>query len=113
MPFKPSLLEPAAKGGFPVACASINYRTLPDEVPAQQAICWWGEMTFLPHLFGLLRLSKIEATLLFGAETIQESDRKLLAQKLHDAVKTIFIPSTVAEAECNTEKRTLTLPLKS
>jgi 1-acyl-sn-glycerol-3-phosphate acyltransferase len=112
-PFKSSLLEPAAKGGYPVAYASISYRTLPAEAPAQQAVCWWGEMKFLPHLFGLFRLSKIEATLLFGAETIQARERKLLAQKLYAAINTIFIPSTVAEAECKTQNQTLILPLKS
>ena len=111
LPFKPSLLEPAAKGGFPVAYATISYRTPPDEVPAYRSICWWGEMAFLPHLLGLFRLSRIEATLLFGAEMVQESDRKLLAQKLHDAVQSIFIPSIVTGVECN--KQSLTLPLKS
>lgn len=111
LPFKPSLLEPAAKGEFPVAYATISYRTPPDEIPAHQSICWWGEMTFLPHLMGLFRLSRIEATLIFGAERVQETERKLLAQKLHNAVQAIFIPTTVTEVECN--QQPLTLPLKS
>lgn len=113
MPFKPSLLEPAANGGYPVAYAAIHYRTPPDEVPASQSICWWGAMTFVPHLAGVFRLSRIDATLKFGAELIQDADRKLLAKKLQDAVQSIFIPSTVTEVECNTEKQPSTLPLKS
>ncbi len=112
-PFKPSLLEPAARGNFPVAYASISYRTPPDEMPAHLSVCWWGAMTLLPHLLGVFRLSAIEATLTFGTETLQGTDRKELAQRLHEAVTQIFIPSTVTEVACNTETQPSILPLKS
>ena len=113
LPFRPSLLEPAAKGNFPVAYASIRYRTPPDETPAHLSVCWWGAMTLLPHLFGVFRLPAIEATLTFGAKTLQGNDRKELAKQLHDAVTTIFTPSTVTEVACNTETQPSILPLKS
>ena len=90
LPFKPSLLEPVASGHYPVSYASISYRTPPDEVPASHSVCWWGEMTFLPHLSGVFRLSAIEATLTFGTTTIQGNNRKQLAQQLHEAVTKIF-----------------------
>ncbi len=93
-PFKPSLLEPAARGNFPVAYASISYRTPPGDVPAHLSVCWWGKMTLMPHLLGIFRLSAIEATLTFGEETLQGTDRKELAKRLHEAVTTIFMPST-------------------
>jgi 1-acyl-sn-glycerol-3-phosphate acyltransferase len=111
LPFKPSLLEPAARGNFPVAYASIGYRTPPGEMPAQLSVCWWGAMTLLPHLWGVFRLSAIEATLTFGAETLQGTDRKELAQRLHDAVTQIFTPLTVTEIACKTQPSVL--PLKS
>lgn len=112
-PFKPSLLEPAARGNFPVAYASISYRTPPGEMPAHLSVCWWGAMTLMPHLWGVFRLSSIEATLTFGQETLQGRERKELAQRLHAAVTQIFIPSTVTEVACNTETQPSILPLKS
>jgi 1-acyl-sn-glycerol-3-phosphate acyltransferase len=112
LPFRPSLLEPAARGNFPVAYASLSYCTPPDETSAHLSVCWWGAMTLLPHLFGVFRLSEIEATLTFGRETLQGTDRKELAQRLHEAVTKIFIPSTVTEVKCNTETQPSILPLK-
>jgi 1-acyl-sn-glycerol-3-phosphate acyltransferase len=94
LPFKPSLLEPAAQGNFPVAYASISYRTPPDETPAHLSVCWWGAMTLMPHLRGVFQLSAIEATVTFGTETLQGTDRKELTKRLHEAVTTIFTPST-------------------
>ncbi len=94
LPFKPSLLEPAARGNFPVVYASLHYRTPSDETPASLSVCWWGAMTLVPHLWGVFCLSEIEATLTFGAETLRGNDRKELARRLHEAVTTIFTPST-------------------
>jgi hypothetical protein len=59
---------------------------------ADLSVCWWGDMTFIKHLFGLLRLREINATLIFGLDRIREEDRKALASKLHAAVKREFIP---------------------
>jgi 1-acyl-sn-glycerol-3-phosphate acyltransferase len=111
LPFRPSLLEPAARGNFPVAYASIHYRTPPDATPAALSVCWWGTMTLVPHLWGVFCLSSIEATLTFGRETLQGNDRKELARRLHEAVTTIFTPSTTTEVECKTQPAIL--PLKS
>jgi 1-acyl-sn-glycerol-3-phosphate acyltransferase len=91
-PFKPGLLEPAARAGYPVAHASISYRTPPREAPARLALCWWGEMAFLDHLFGVFHLPEFYATLVFGSQPIQEEDRKELARKLRAAVQSHFIP---------------------
>ncbi|MFN7947703.1 MAG: 1-acyl-sn-glycerol-3-phosphate acyltransferase [Blastocatellia bacterium] len=101
IPFRPSLLEPAAAAAWPVSYASISYRTPPDETPAHMAICWWGEMTFAPHLFELLQLRRFEAIVTFGAVTMQLDDRKLLAARLQEAVQRIFIPVTAREDECS------------
>ena len=49
-------------------------------------------MEFASHLLGLLGLPRIDATLTFGGETIQESDRKVLAQRLQYAVTEQFRP---------------------
>jgi 1-acyl-sn-glycerol-3-phosphate acyltransferase len=92
LPFRPALLEWAARNGHPVHYASIGYRTPAESVPAHLAVCWWGDMTFGAHLVGVCRLSWIEATIRTGDAPITERDRKRLADRLHRAVSEQFTP---------------------
>jgi 1-acyl-sn-glycerol-3-phosphate acyltransferase len=98
--FKPSLLEPAAKRRIPVHYASVSYRTPPGAAPAHLAVCWWGDMTFLKHLFELLQLPAFEAAVTFGNEPIEGDDRKTLAASLRRAVSEQFVPVTFLEEAC-------------
>lgn len=91
-PFKPSLLETAASAELPVSYAALSYRTPEGAAPAQESVCWWGDMTFGRHLIGMLGLPEIRATLRFGEERILERDRKVLAERLHFAVEAQFQP---------------------
>jgi 1-acyl-sn-glycerol-3-phosphate acyltransferase len=96
MRFRSSLLAPAAELGIPVSWAALRYATKAGEKPAHLSVSWWGTMGFLPHLADLLRLSGFEARLCFGAAPIRETDRKVLAQRLHAAVAERFVPMTSA-----------------
>lgn len=98
MRFLPSLMEPAAKMNFPVSYASVSYRTPPDAKPAHLSVCWWGGMSFRKHLYDLFHVESFDAIVTFGDHPIQETDRKLLAQKLHDAIESQFEP-VVIEAD--------------
>ena len=97
LPFRPALLEWAARTAYPVHYASLHYRTPPGGPPAHEAVCWWGDMTFMGHLPGLARLPWIEATVRFGASAVQERERRALAARLHQAVEDQFTP-VVAES---------------
>lgn len=99
LPFKPSLLEPAAARALPVHYAVIHYRTAPGARPAREAVCWWGDMDFFPHLLGLLRLPGVRARITFGAEPVRHQDRKILAIHLRDAMLRHF-ESVSPEVEC-------------
>lgn len=92
MPFSPALLEPAARSAYPVSYAAISYRTPDNEPPAHIAVCWWGDMDFVPHLIKLLLLSGFEATVVYGEDAIQADDRKILARSLWNAVNDHFVP---------------------
>lgn len=87
LPFYPSLLAPAAAVRQPVAYSSIHYRTPPGSPPASRSVCWWGDMEFLGHFLALLRLPAVECTVSFGSESLEDSDRKRLAERLHRAVR--------------------------
>lgn len=90
LPFRPSLLEATARSGRPVWYASLSYRTPPGCEPAERSVCWWGGMPFTSHFLNLLRLPEIRARLTFGEQPICESDRKILAARLQDAVERQF-----------------------
>ncbi|MGH9464817.1 MAG: lysophospholipid acyltransferase family protein [Thermoanaerobaculia bacterium] len=91
-PFRTALLEYPARAGLPVHWAALSYATPTGQPPARLAVCWWGGMRFLPHVFGLLRLPEFSAGLRLGREPVRESDRKLLASRLHEAVSARFQP---------------------
>jgi 1-acyl-sn-glycerol-3-phosphate acyltransferase len=91
-PFRPSLLELAARERIPVHYVSLSYRTPAGEAPASEAVCWWGDMTFPDHLYGLFQLPGFGVSLTFGEQPILEGDRKALARRLWSAVNAQFIP---------------------
>ena len=92
LPFRASLLAPAADGPTPVAHATLGYRIPRDSGAASDLVCWWGDMTFVDHLLGLLELPYIDADLRFGADRVQDRDRKALARRLWEAVQAQFEP---------------------
>jgi 1-acyl-sn-glycerol-3-phosphate acyltransferase len=101
-PFNPSLLDYAAKNEMPVYHASISYRTVEGDPPAYLSVCWWGDMTFMSHFGGLLKLRSVHATVLFGMQPISRHDRKSLAAELHNAVISEFVPVVDLEETCKT-----------
>jgi lyso-ornithine lipid O-acyltransferase len=94
LPFRPSMLETAARIGMPVSYASISYSTPAGLAPARLAVCWWGDMTFLPHLWELLSLPGFEGKVVFGGEPVRRADRKALAASLREAIRGRFEPVT-------------------
>jgi len=78
LPFKPALLEGAAREAMPVHHAAIRY------VPAE--VAWWGDMELAPHLWKLLQLPKLEASLRFGGAVVATC-RKELAEKLRTEIR--------------------------
>lgn len=91
LPFRPSLLEPAARGGHAVAWAVLHYATGASDPPASRVLPW-VEGTFAHQAFGLLALARIDATLTFGEDVVRGDERKLLAENLHARVAQRFTP---------------------
>lgn len=86
LPFRSSLLQPAASLDLPVAWASLGYSTAAGAPPASEAVAWWGEMTFGDHFWRLLGLGRIDARLQFGADAVRGESRHELARELHARV---------------------------
>lgn len=93
LPLRSSLLELPAADALPVHTAALSYHTDPGDPPAAESLCWWGDMTFLPHLALVCRLGPSVARVAFGRTAVSGADRKRLAAELHTALLADFRPS--------------------
>jgi 1-acyl-sn-glycerol-3-phosphate acyltransferase len=84
LPFKSALLESAVQLRSPIAAASIDY-TLDDGSVADE-VCYWRDMTLVPHLLNLLFKREIRANYSFSPAKIRAGDRKEIARELRDEV---------------------------
>ncbi len=84
-PYRPALFAAAIQSGCRVVPARMQY-LVPDRPGAErEMVCWWGEMEFGPHLFGLAELPRIDAHLTIGAPLLPGDDRRELARRAHRA----------------------------
>ncbi len=84
LPFRTSLLEPAARSRHPIATGWLHYELTDGD--ARQEACYWGDHTFFPHLVNLTRKKSVQATIRFGSFQKQTEDRKELARQLQAEV---------------------------
>ena len=90
--FNSSFLEFAAQAQLPVYFAAVSYRTPAGEMPANTAVCWWEDISFMAHLWRLFQVSEVYATITFGEAPILSNDRKELARELREKVRENFVP---------------------
>jgi 1-acyl-sn-glycerol-3-phosphate acyltransferase len=95
LPFKPAFFHladaPIAGAELAVQPAAIIYthiRGLPIDSCQWPTIAWYGDMVLLPHLWHLLKLGRIKATLEFlpPASLKEHGDRKGLAAHCQSAI---------------------------
>lgn len=92
LPFNAPLLEYPAHNKMPVSYASISYQSQDPSRPAYLNICWWGDMPFFSHFWELLKIRRFKVEIRFGDHELADPDRKMLAQKLQQAVCKMFTP---------------------
>ena len=80
LPFKSALLESATQLRAPIAAASIDYAL--DDGSVADEVCYWRDMTFVPHLWNLLFKREIRANYSFSSARIRSADRKEIAREL-------------------------------
>jgi 1-acyl-sn-glycerol-3-phosphate acyltransferase len=81
LPFKSSLLEPATKTTWPLSVGVLRYGL--EDGNVGEEVCYWKDMTFLPHLLNLMTKRCIQASVLFTRPQQQTRNRKELARILH------------------------------
>jgi len=84
LPFKSSLLEPVVGSNHPLAVGLISYQ-LEDGDPGEE-VCYWRDMTLVPHLINLLAKRHVQASVRFFQSAQKNMRRKELATQLHAAM---------------------------
>ncbi|MFZ0827628.1 MAG: lysophospholipid acyltransferase family protein [Verrucomicrobiia bacterium] len=84
LPFKSSLLECAAQPAQPLTVGFLRYELEDGDV--REEVCYWKDMTLVPHLINLLSKSAVRASVYFNPLPAGNADRKQLAHELHAEV---------------------------
>ncbi len=82
--FYGSLFEPAVRTGAPVTAAAIGYSA--GGGAAERDLCYYGDISFAPHLIETLQLPDIVATVRLASQGQVYDNRKLAAALTREAV---------------------------
>jgi len=84
LPFHASLFQTAVESDIPLTPGYITYRI--SEGSLAQDVCFWGDMTLVPHLWNLFSKSVLHAFVIFGATERGFENRKQAAERMHSRV---------------------------
>ncbi|PYL25809.1 MAG: hypothetical protein DMF44_01520 [Verrucomicrobia bacterium] len=84
LPFKSALLESAVQLRCPLAPASIQYAL--DHGSVADEVCYWRDMTLLPHLLNLFFKREIRSNCSFSPPRIRAGNRKEIARELREEI---------------------------
>jgi 1-acyl-sn-glycerol-3-phosphate acyltransferase len=87
LPFKSALLECVVQLHCPVAAGSIDYSV--DKGAVADEVCYWRDMTLVPHLLNLLFKREIRAKYSFLPARTRDGNRKEIARELHDEIESM------------------------
>jgi len=85
LPFKTSLLDPATRQPHFLTAAFLHYELADGNV--SEEVCYWKDMTLLPHLVNLCSKRSVQASVQFNQLRAGSTDRKQLARELHAEVQ--------------------------
>src|SRR5580704_17076577 len=97
LPFRPALFDAATKAGANVVSAHISYDVA--DGSAASDVCYWGTMSFFPHLLRLLSRHEVRARVRFAEKTRKFADRKLAARVTRDVVASLAQMREIATAQ--------------
>lgn len=86
LPIRPPLLQVAAQNGIGVSTAALYFVTRSGDPHAHGAICYYGNMTFVSHVWRLLHIRGFTVTIRFGERLHIAGDRKALAEAVREEI---------------------------
>lgn len=91
MPFHSSLIQPAIDAGVPLVPAAVRWHATDPRIVMAEDVAYWGNHTFVPHLWRVLGLRGLSVQVAFGEPMASgKQDRKSLARASHDRVASLF-----------------------
>ena len=96
MAFQSPFFDAPQRTGAPVWPAAVAYRAALTHGTVSERICYWGDMVIGPHLFGLLCVKCIDATVYFAEAALEVADRRSGAVEAHGAVLALYNKATSA-----------------
>ena len=94
LPFRRGLFHSVLDNGVSLRTAALRY-SLDEDAGNRGAwvgedVCWWGEMGFTSHIFGLLGLQGLRAQMRFGDEVVDRQDRFVLSETAQARVAEMY-----------------------
>jgi len=94
LPFRRGLFHSVLHDGVSLRTAALRY-TLDDEpvnggATVGEDVCWWGDMTFGPHMFRFLGLKGLRAQIRFGGEVFERADRFVMSESAQAGVAELY-----------------------
>jgi len=86
LPFRSSLFEAAVAAGSPITAAYLSYQLAEGDGDPVTDVCYWGDMTLVPHFIKLLTKSYVKATVRFSDAPKLFTDRKQAAVEMQKEV---------------------------
>jgi 1-acyl-sn-glycerol-3-phosphate acyltransferase len=94
LPFRRGLFHSVLDDGVSLRTATMRYSLDSDRVNGDatvgEDVCWWGEMGFTSHMFGLLGLRGLRAQIRFGGEVVRREDRFVLSETAQAQIAEIY-----------------------
>jgi 1-acyl-sn-glycerol-3-phosphate acyltransferase len=84
LPFKSALLESVVQVRSPVTSAAISYAL--DHGSVADEVCYWRDMTLVPHLLNLFFKREIRSSCSFSPPKIRIGNRKRIAGDLREEI---------------------------
>ena len=85
--FHSSLFQPAVDLKMPITAAAVDYSLRDGD--ASHEVCYWGDMTLLPHLLNLLTKKEVQAKVSFAFDHMTFNDRKEAARIMQARVESL------------------------
>jgi lyso-ornithine lipid O-acyltransferase len=80
LPFRSPMFQAAIESETTITPCAISYALVDGDVGKE--LCYWGDMTLVPHLLNLFTKQNIWCSITFGGPLAATGDRKLLADDL-------------------------------
>jgi 1-acyl-sn-glycerol-3-phosphate acyltransferase len=84
LPFKSALLESAVQLRCRVTAACIDYAI--DRGSVSDEVCYWRDMTLVPHLLNLFFKHEIRSNCVFALAKTRSGNRKQIARELREEI---------------------------